>query len=204
MDGTYATKETKIWLALQSARVAKSTSVQLDGIGEELPFTLFGWTDDKLAAICQTGSVYTDRMLRFHGIAHTASIFRRGWGATAYTFIAEGFCVLQENETLANVPLAKQFADGNSAVAECLTFMHVESDTINIFTLPYKYALGRQVSYGQLHLLDERDENAFHFPLRLQKYLSQDVAEPPEDLESYYEMIVGGLMEMGIICEWWQ
>lgn len=202
MDGRYPTRETKLWLSLQSAKTAKSISVKLDGIGEEIPFTIFGWVDDKLAAVCQTGSVYTDRMLRFHGIAHTASILRRGWGATAYTFIAEGFCVLKQGETTKE-PLAKQFAEGNPAVAECLTFMHVECDSINIFTLPYKYGIGRSVAYGNLHRLEGGDENAYHFPFRLQRLLDQESQELPDDTESYYEMLASGLTEMGILCEWW-
>lgn len=190
---------------MQSAKAAKSVSVYEDGIGEEVPFTLFGWRDDSLIATCQTGRVYTDKMLRFHAIAHTTGILRRGWGATACTFLAEGFCVLDEEKIISGVPLPEQFAAGNVAVAECLTFMHVEQDRIIILTLPYKYELGRMVSYGEVrrYAREQYDDNAYAFPLRLQRLINGEIAPAPEDLETYYATLSHGLMEMGMECEWW-
>lgn len=194
----------KMFLAWQSTKTAKQEMVFDNGIGEELPFTLFGWTGDTLAIVCQTGNVYTDKQLRFHGIAHTASVIRKGWGCDALTFVAEGYCVVDINNINTKVPLAEQFANGIEAVAECLTFMHVEQDSLTICALPYKYGLGREVYFGlNIKYALNSDNPMFDFPKRLQRALLNDILPPPEDVETYYETIAAGLTEMGIFCEWW-
>ena len=193
-----------MWLVWQSARTAKQDSVYDHGIGEEIPFTLFGWNDDSLTIICQTGSAYKEKSLRFHGIAHTSSVIRKGWGCNALTFVAEGYCMTNIDNMNTEIPLAEQFANGIEAVMECLTFMHVEQDSITICATPYKYGLGREVYFSDTIKYSVNPENAmFAFPKRLQQTLHVEIPEPPEDLDTYYETIVDGLIEMGIFCEWW-
>ena len=189
---------------MQSAKDAKSYSVFEYGIGEELPFTLYGWVGEKLAAICQVPNRYSDKMLRFQAVAEVTTVLRRAWGITAVTFMAEGFCSLDDAAVDRSTPLPLQFAGGNDAVVECLTFMHVEFDDMIIFASPYKYGLGRIVSFGKTKKYPRANDSAYAFPSRLQDILQREPwHDTPEDSASYFEAVADGLGDMGIECEWW-
>lgn len=194
-----------MWLAIQSARAAKSMSVFDHGIGEELPFTMLGWVDDKLVMVCQTTNVFgLDRNLRFHSMRQAAVVLRRAWACTAVTFVAEGYCAINAKSINLTLPLSEQFASGNEAVAECLSFMHVELEDMQIITLPYKYELGRRVTYGKPKKYPQNGDSAYQYPLALQKSLiSNEPVDLPEDIETFYASVANGLLDIGIDCQWW-
>lgn len=175
------------------------------GIGEEIPFTLFGWVDDKLVMVCQTTDVFSkDKNLRFHAIRQAGIVLRKGWACTALTFMAEGYCAIDTKSIEPQQPLAEQFASGNNAVAECLSFMHVELDDIEIMTVPYKYELGRRVTYGKPKRYPQNGDSAYQFPLLLQKTLTHhDPVDLPNDVEMFYATLANGLLDTGIDCQWW-
>lgn len=187
---------------MKSVQVAKTHSVFEFGIGEEVPFTLLGWVDDQLALICQTSEMFDDRTLRFQAIQKAAHVLRRAWGCTSLTFAAEGFCALDSDSFDKTIPLPEQFASGNKSVAECLTFMHVDIDDINIVTVPYKYGLGRSISYGLPRVFPKSDNPAYAFPLVLQKSFDANIEELPDDYKTFYDTIASGLLDIGIRCQW--
>lgn len=203
MQGRYPETESKVWLAVQSSQAAKAVIVQEEGIGEEIPFTLFGWTDDRLVVVCQCTSTIETQMERFIAIRQSAHILRRAWGCDSFTFIAEGFCVLDEELVDLKRSLSEQYAEGNSNVAECLTFMHVDSESIEIMTTPYKCGLGRKVTFGSLRPYPRSDDNAYKFPTLLQHALHNEIEETPEEAKTFYDTISMGLLKIGVACKWW-
>jgi hypothetical protein len=203
MKGKYPEVENKMWLALQSSKGAKSYAVYDYGIGEEIPFTLLGWVDDCLAMVCQINDPTASKMKRFEAIYQAAIVLRRGWACTSFTFIAEGFCITDRTRADMSTPLAQQFADGNTAVAECLTFMHSDIDYMHILMVPYRYGLGRSVSYADPIKYPDRTDSAYAFPRLLQKSLGFDADDLPEDRETFYATLVDGLEDMGVDCQWW-
>lgn len=202
MEGTYPDPIDKIWLAIQSSQVAKSEAVLEYGIGEELQFNLYGWIDDRLAIICGTDpALQFDRDARFHAILEAAIITRRGWGITAYTFIAEGFCAIDIAGIDRRRPLHEQYLENNN-VAECLCFMHVEKDSVQILTVPFKYELGRKMSYGMPSRYPDDDDPSYIYPRMLQKALDLEVMTDTIDEDAFFEALAFGLQEKGIHCQW--
>lgn len=202
MEGVYRDPIDKIWLAIQSTQVAKSQAVDEFGIGEELQFNLYGWVDDRLAIICGTDpSMHSDREARFQAILEAAIITRRGWGVTAFTFIAEGFCAINLDDIDRKRPLHEQYLQNNS-VAECLCFMHIEQDEVQILTVPFKYGLGRTVSYGLPIRYTDDEDISFVYPRMIQKALELEVMTDDLDPEAFFEALAYGLMEKGIHCQW--
>lgn len=188
---------------MQSSQAAKAVIVKEEGIGEEIPFTLFGWVDDRLAVVCQCTSTIENQVARFMAIRQAAYVLRRAWGCDSFTFIAEGFCVLNEQLVDLKRSLAEQYAEGNENVAECLTYMHVAPDSIQILTTPYKCGLGREVTFGSLRPYPRSDDNAYKFPTLLQLALDNEIEETPEEAKTFYDTISLGLLKIGVACKWW-
>lgn len=203
MQGRYPETESKVWLAVQSSQAAKSLIVHEEGIGEEIPFTLFGWVNDRLAVVCQCTSTIETPVERFVAIRQSAYVLRRAWGCDSFTFIAEGFCVIDQNKVDLKRPLSEQYAEGNQDVAECLTYMHVDQNSIEIMTTPYKCGLGRQVTFGSLRPYPRSDDNAYKFPTLIQQTLDDKIDETPEEAKTFYDTISLGLLKIGIACKWW-
>lgn len=203
MQGRYPDLQSKIWLSVQSAQAAKSVIVKDEGIGEEIPFTLFGWVDDRLAVVCQSTAALETPVERFMSIKQASYVLRRAWGCDSFTFIAEGFCVLDEKKVETRRSLAEQYAEGNQNVAECLTFMHVDPQSIEILTTPYKCGLGRVVTFGSLRPYPRSDDNAYRFPILLQNALEYEIEETPEEAKTFYDTISIGLLKIGVACKWW-
>lgn len=203
MQGSYEDVEHKIWLAIQSAKGAKALSVHEYGIGEELPYVLIGWVDDQVVMVCQPRHQRASRSDRLGAIHKAAFVLRRAWGCTSFTFIAESFGVLNKGSLVPDVALAQQFADGNKDVVECLTFVHVEPDDMDIVMIPYKYGLSRTVSFGAAKLYPKTDDGGLEFPKLLMDALNLDPVDPPEDVDEYFFSIVEGLREFGIDCIEW-
>ena len=186
MKAIYPDIQNKMWLVMQSSKTAKTISVEEEGIGEELPFTLFGWVNDDLTIICQTSVALLDKKQRFDAIIQAAVIFRKAWGCTSLSFVAEGFCATDPTAIRYDQPLAIQFASGNQTVMECLTVMHVESNSINILTVPYKYGLGRTVSYGKPRMYPQNGDTAYSYPTLLRSTLGLTPELVPEYSDVFY------------------
>lgn len=149
MEDTYPTPVDKIALVATSSRLAKQVTVSEDGIGEDLPFNLMVWRDDQLTAICQLDSELRDEHPgeRLARTVNAAFICRRGFDATAFTFVTEGFCATDPELIDPDVPLAQQFVT-NTQVRECLTLTHIEAGNVYLSAQPYTYELGRRVVWG--------------------------------------------------------
>ena len=142
----YVTPDEKIALAIASAKVAKAVTVKEDGIGEDIPFCLLVWREETLTAIAQLDEALRDeqpgeRLIR---TVEAAAICRRGFDASAFTFVTEGFCATDPTLVDPDVPLAEQFV-ANQEVRECLTLTHLEAGNVYLAALPYRYDVGRVV-----------------------------------------------------------
>lgn len=178
MDDTYPTSMDKIALVAAATRVAKDVAVTEEGIGEDVPFSLMVWRDDALTAICQLDIGLGDehpgeRLIR---TVEAAALCRRGFDATAFTFVTEGYCATDPALIDADVPLAVQFV-GNRDVLECLTVTHIEAGDIYLSAFPYSYALGRKVVWGEPLHYEPTFAGTNQFLVSMVEVLMKDVAE---------------------------
>jgi hypothetical protein len=140
----------KLALALESVQMAKSFLIEMEGIGQDLPATLMGWFDDRIAVMIQAGEEHANDtpMQRIADISSIALIAKGGWLCESMTLVLEGYCSLTE-DTMDERPLNEAFVD-NPAVSECLTFVHVDKgDDPIIAVSPYSVGLGRVTSFSK-------------------------------------------------------
>lgn len=150
MQSNYSEPFDKIWLALTSFQEAKTQMVADFGVGEEMPFNIYGWRHDVLTAVCRVldkpgRSKYDKLGLMFYA----AEEIRSTWGATAFTMMNEGFCLRPGCNGEDDWDLPAEFARGNVDVLECLTAVHIEPTEIYAVASPYKYLYGREVAFGE-------------------------------------------------------
>jgi len=152
---TYSDPEAKMRLVVASAQVAKDDTVRVDGVGEDIPFSLMVWRDHALTAVCQMDRrLMTDppgeRLVRTMKVAE---ICRRGFDATAFSFVTEGYCALDPTDVNMDEPLAAQFVH-NVSVSECLAVTHVEAGNVYLAAVPYRYEVGRRVEWGEVSVYE--------------------------------------------------
>jgi len=145
----------KLALALVSAQVAKQSLVSEFGVGEDLPFTFFGWREGNLVAIMAfsqelMGLSITDR---FPTVQKVGEVLRRLYWVDGITFVAEGFQSLDLGSTKGK-RLAAEFANNNRNVHECVTVSHVVINGKNqpdstLVSIPYDYVVGRDLVWGE-------------------------------------------------------
>lgn len=197
VDDKYPSAEAKIWLAIESAKVAKRITVAEDGIGEDLTFNLLAWRDDQLTAICQLDSrlmseTPEERLGRTHEIA---ILCRTGYEATALTLITEGYCAPDPTGVDLSIPLSKQFVS-NESVRECLTITHLEDRETTVLALPYTYGVPRKVNFDVPMTYPKR-ETQNPFLLKLHDVLSIKLAPPPLDDETWRDVVAEEISEIG-------
>lgn len=179
--------------------LAKENLVEEEGIGEDLPFTLFGWKDSVLTVVGQLHPplMREDQTQRLARVYFCASMFRMGWGVDAMTFMAEAYCSDKPDETSGH-PLDSLFASGNKNVSECITFTHVDENEMSLVLVPYKIGLGRKVEWEPaVHQGEAKGLRDSAYPQLLTECLSLDVHELPPNLEQYYNFLIEGLAIKG-------
>ncbi len=197
VDDRYPTAEAKIWLAIESAKVAKRITVAEEGIGEDLTFNLLAWRDDQLTAICQLDSKLTietpdERLSRTREVA---ILCRTGYEATGLTLITEGYCAPNPAEVDLSIPLSEQFV-ANKAVRECLTITHLENQQTDVLALPYTYGVPRKVEFDfPMTYPKKQTHNAFL--LKLHEILSIKLAPLPVDDATWRDLVAGEMSEIG-------
>lgn len=199
-DASYDTPMEKVWLSVKSAMAAKKISVKELGVGEDLSINLLGWRGSQLGVISQLHSnlMGIDPNERFRRVADCAVILRKGFGVDAFTLMAEGY-VSSNPEYTRGRPLVESFIEMGSPVMECLTFTHVERDSLMLVTVPYTVTVGRKVNFSkpQIHenTLGLRDAA---YPMMFSDILeASEPVEPPVDEDEFYTTLVLGLEEVG-------
>jgi len=139
----------KIALCVESCRIAKNAAVKEFGIGEDLPFTIFGWNGAYLICIAQLSHEYMleEPRQRVAKTAFCATLLRRGWAIDSFTFMAEGFASSDPERTRGK-SLNAVFAEKDSPVDECLTFTHIDSEGPHLVIVPYRQEIGRRVVWS--------------------------------------------------------
>lgn len=204
---TYPTILDKVALAVESAKVAKEVTIDVEGFGEDLNFNLFCWKNDELRVVTQLSTEYmTDKEDRLERLIRAACILRQGWEATAFTFIAEGYCSLDADATEGR-ELAEAFVETDSAVKECLSFTHIEGDDGLFVAVPYSYMPPRRVMFGEP--MRYRGKTAFRdqrYPDALARALALDVSSSYEDIdvdqETFHKLLAFGLKELGFMVNY--
>ena len=197
VDNKYESVESKIWLAIESAKVAKQVTITEDGIGEDLTYNFLVWRDDCLTAICQLDSrlmseTPDERLSRAHEVA---ILCRTGYEATGLTLIAEGYCAPDPAEVDLAIPLSEQFVS-NRSVRECITITHLEHSETTIVAMPYTYAVPRKVKFDPPLTYPKKQTNN-PFLLKLHDVLSIKLAPPPVDDETWRGVVAGEISECG-------
>lgn len=195
----------KLALCLSSCRVAKDAIVMERGIGEDLPFTLFGWCGDELVVMAQLHPVLMSESheKRLSLLAFCCAAFRGAWGVDSITFMAEAYCSSNPAESVGK-DLGQLFADSEQSVSECLTFTHVGQDDVSLILLPYSLGLGRRVLWGdpsfQRGAVGLRDSV---YPSVIMDMLgSYEVRVPEGDRSVFLDVIAGGLVERGFSVQY--
>ena len=198
---TYPDSEAKVWLAIESAKVAKIVSVQEEGIGEDLTFNLLVWRDDQLSAICQLDTTLMDEpaAVRLSRTTEAAILCRTGFEASSMTLVAEGYCALDPADIDMTIPLSDQFLT-NTKVRECLTITHLGPEGVEMVALPYTYDVPRRVRWETPVAYPSKETNN-PFLLRLLDILSVPVPPAPVDDETWREITAHSLHEQGFHVE---
>lgn len=193
----YTSDEDKIYLAIESTKVAKITTILEDGIGEDLAFNLLVWRGRALTAVCQLASAMKDEdpATRLSRTVEAAILCRTGFEATDFTFVAEGYCVTDPSQIDPTRTLAEQFVT-NTAVRECLSITHLNGNEARIISLPYSYAIGRKVIFDDPFESPERHTNN-RFLTRMLDILASDVPPPPIDNETWCDLVAEQISELG-------
>lgn len=189
----------KLALCVSSCMVAKDVLVEQEGIGEDLPFTLFGWVDSSLVIVAQLdkGLMKSDPDERLKRVAFCSGLFRMGWGVDSITFMAEAYCSTDPEKTEGE-PLDLLFANGHDYVSECLTFTHVDGETPSLVLLPYRIGLGRKVEWeSPIRQKEAKGLRDAAYPLTIKESLDLEVHELPPNIEKYYDFLIDGLASKG-------
>lgn len=174
----------KIALTLTASQLAKGLIVKKEGIGEDLAFNFFAWRDNKpfLCAQLESRFMKEDHQSRFGRCYELMRVLRFELGIESLTFVAEGYVA----KTPQTKELSLAFIEPNSNVTECLTVIHCDgNDTLNkpdvyLFSVPYKYALGKGVNWGGLMEFSQNAVNTikrYAYPSMLYAAFNREVTE---------------------------
>ena len=146
----------KIALCVESCKIAKNQAVKEFGIGEDLPFTIFGWNGAYLICVAQLSYEFMldDPKERVGKTAFCATLLRRGWACDSFTFMAEGYASSDIERTKGR-SLNEVFVEPDSPVDECLTFTHVDSEGPHLVIVPYRQEVGRRVVWSNAQFQKE-------------------------------------------------
>lgn len=206
---TYPTTLDKLALVVTASTIAKEQSVKDFGVGEDLPFNVYGWRNHRLAIMCQinAGLMNIDPMERFSKLTNAACVMRKGFCVDGFTLIAEGF-VSTDPESTKDKKLAEAYLEKDSPVKECLTFTHVDNGRVTFVTKPYTYTVPRGVQWAEeMHFpggtMFRSKDGAI--PIMFDKVLALETQEEPDDEEEYeeYHKALGqGLLAEGFYAQW--
>ena len=194
---SYPSAEDKIYLAIESAKVAKRVTILEDGIGEDLSFNLLVWRGRALTAVCQLSASLKDDdpAARLSRTVEAAILCRTGFEATQFTFIAEGYCATDPAQIDHTKTLAEQFVT-NKAVRECLTITHLDGNEVRVISMPYSYDVGRKVIFDHPFEAPSRETNN-RFMTRMLDILASDVPPAPIDNETWCDITAEQISELG-------
>ena len=150
---SYPTEASKLAFVGNAVKLLKARGVATEGVGTDLPFTLYAWRGDRHVALGWMG-VPAERYpfsQRFMSIMNAAFAIRRGWDTDSVTLITDGYCSV--NLTGADddgLDYGTRYANGDPDVSECLYLTHVDhwNPTATIVTLPYTIGYGREIVWG--------------------------------------------------------
>src|SRR6478736_2372931 len=168
----YESRLDKLNLVTRGSMVEKERTVKTEGVGVDVPMTLFGWVHGKLAITAQTpaplGSMPAER---FHVVAASAFAIRRALGATAWTLIAEGFVSRDHDAS----ELGERYASGDQSVQECIWIIQQDIGEPTMLTRaqPYRYGL-RSVEWLDPEMEEAPLAAGGAFPSTLQQALNAD------------------------------
>ncbi len=143
MDDTYGDDAKKLALLTTSYRHTKSNIVKTRGVGEDLPFSFFGWKHNDLAIAVQMDYDLMNLPLyeRFDKSLKVCLALRHYWGIDELTMVAEGFLSYDPIATSGR-SLREAFIK-NEKVSECITLSHAfwteEKPQITVVAMPYSY-----------------------------------------------------------------
>lgn len=198
--GFHETSLDKIALCAESIRTAKINITEEDGIGSDLNINIFGWKNNELITVTQlknTFSIPKDERIKL--VIETSAILRRGWGITEFTLAAEGFCSMHPSKTQGN-NLGQLFAQKDSPVSECISFMHLENDSHTFVALPYKVKIGRKIDFGQILWFDGgKIVRDIEYPAALKACLKLDVEQYDDNFSksTYFGTLASAIMDCG-------
>lgn len=184
--------------------IAKEAAVKEFGVGEDLPFALWGWREDTLCVIGSLDMQYMREPAaeRARRVAIASTVFRQGWGVDSFVFVAEAF-VSTDRKVTEGKDLRSIFIQPNSPVMECLTFTRVESESYEVVTQPYMLQLGRNIVWHQILRSDE--SSLFRdtlYPKILQMALRLETFSLPPEPDAYFEILGKGLADDGFNVQW--
>ena len=185
-------------LASAACQRTKQVLVAEEGIGEEIAFTLMVWRDERLTAICQLDADLLDehpgeRLVR---TIEVAAICRRGFDASAFTFVAEGYCASDPKDIDPTAPLSMQFVE-NEKVRECLTITHVEAGNVYLCAVPYTYEIGRTVKWDTPMVYTDPVGASNQFLASLVEILLKDSLEPFVEEETWRDLVAEDVARWG-------
>ena len=189
----------KVALAVESAKIAKAMIVKQEGIGEDLSFNLMTWRDSELVAVAQLSQEHMgDPEERYGLMVQAACILRQGWGATAFTMVAEGYCSTNPDETRGK-DMAQLFASPTTDfIKECLAFTHVQLDGILFVVVPYRLTPPRRVEYYKPMTHNGAGVvREARYPLSLHKALELPYEMDDVDMDTLREELANGLTAIG-------
>ena len=190
----------KVALAVESAKIAKQMIVKQEGIGEDLSFNLMAWRDSELVVVAQLSEGHMgDPEERYGLMVQAACILRQGWGATAFTMVAEGYCSTNPDESRGK-DMAQLFSSPTTDfIKECLSFTHVQEDGILFVVVPYRLVPPRRVEYykpmthnGAGVVREARYPMSLHKALELPCETDEDL-----DIDEFREELANGLTALG-------
>ncbi len=203
----FATSMDKLALVIGSSVRVKDETVREDGIGEDIPTTLFIWAGANLRAIGQMSGTTMQKghELRFACTVDAMVILRQALCMDAVTMVAEGY-VSSDPILTSDISLEKAFVKYPEAVKECLTFTHIFEDQVMFVTKPYRYAVPRSIAWEDEMFLPGqtimRGGNS-RYPLMMSKIMKEvRCDEAPLDTETYLSTIDYGLGRIGFNVTW--
>ena len=170
-----------------------------EGIGEDLPFTIFGWRNHFLIVVAQLdpGLMKLDPEDRLQRVSFCCNLFRMGWGVDGITFMAEAFCSTDPEKTRGHA-LDALYAQQEQAVQECLTFTHIDEEGASLVLVPYKLGLGRIVEWSEaVHQREASGLRDALYPLAISSALQQPIRERPDDEIDFFDTLIRGLSDKG-------
>lgn len=202
---TYLDPFSKIALTLTASQLAKNLIVKSEGIGEDLAFNFFAWRQNKpfLCAQMETKFMKENHQKRFARCYELMRVLRFRLGVESLTFVAEGYVA----DAPQNKELSLAFLEPNSAVKECLTVIHCDENKassipdVYLFSMPYKYGVGKQVDWGHLMEFSQNAVNTikrYSYPAMLhgafRRQVDEEISTTPLDHEIINEILSHGFL----------